>query len=851
MLHPRDRFGRFELVELIGRGGMGEVWRAQDLQLGRSVAIKVLPERLATDPDSIGRFEREARALAALNHPNVAQIYEVGETELPAGPAGDRPGLVRYLVMELVEGTSLADRIKAEPLSTAETVVIGGQIARAVLAAHERGVIHRDLKPANVMLTPKGEAKVLDFGLARILARRSARAEHDITEKLSSSGVVVGTAAYMAPEQIRGLECDERCDVWAIGCTLAEMLSGSRLFTGATLPEIAGNVLAGKAQWGTLPKRTPRALRALLRRCVALERGDRPGMAEVHRELETIETSAPRRWQSIRFWVAATLVVASLAVAGAVLWRLRTSAPELAAWKGDLPVAVRPIRWLSTAKDGSSGSLAEGALVLALTNRSGVKVVAAGREAVRVQPDADLVGDQIRLRATCSDARSRAVVGQVERAVARPLSEVALREWAEAVADLVVLESIARNLAADDVLQGYLVRKTKVLAAAQAFRDALERFTRTRYKDAEPLLKRALEADPAFWPAHLFIARTYKATSRFREWQGHLAEARRLVPTPDARDNATIESIEALLQEDNQRALEAFERALKLFPGSGFLLHNTGLAYRQQDRAERAIPLYEEELEKGWQPDWSPAREELANALLLVGRLEDTIKVCGDGEERFPTRHKYPYFAACALEQLGRHEEAREALRRAIRKRLDFGSPDRLEAQKLTQYWASLLRWDEERRRQWQGVLDESERRLREAPTDEYLLQSRAEALIGLGRFAEARAIVGPLAERDGIDPYVLIDLARAALGERDDAASRAALERAGAAWRRGGVPALGTLANNNAATWALVGDANQAMDWLLRGRDLYGVDRLDLAMDPELDLLRNQGLLKQLPPRR
>jgi len=189
MLQPGRVINHFELVAPLGRGGMGEVWRVRDLKLDREVALKTLPEHLATDPEAVQRLEREARALAALNHPNVAQIYEVGESS-----AGEGLAPVRYLVMELVAGVSLQTRLKSGALSQREAVALGEQVAAALAAAHDRGVVHRDLKPANVMVTPDGQAKVLDFGLARFQPGRRPAGDTDVTQKLSDEGAVVGRA---------------------------------------------------------------------------------------------------------------------------------------------------------------------------------------------------------------------------------------------------------------------------------------------------------------------------------------------------------------------------------------------------------------------------------------------------------------------------------------------------------------------------------------------------------------------------------------------------------------------------------------------------------------------------------
>src|ERR1043166_1598201 len=218
-LGPGARLGPYEVVSAIGAGGMGEVYRARDTRLGRDVAIKVLPDSFASDPDRLARFEREAQLLASLNHPNIATIHGLEE---------------RALVMELVEGPTLADRIAEGPIAVDEALPIASQIAEALEAAHERGVIHRDLKPANIKLTPNGQVKVLDFGLAKLtepgLGVRGSGFDGSLSPTLSvqatMAGVILGTAAYMSPEQARGKAVDRRADIWAFGCVLYEMLTG-------------------------------------------------------------------------------------------------------------------------------------------------------------------------------------------------------------------------------------------------------------------------------------------------------------------------------------------------------------------------------------------------------------------------------------------------------------------------------------------------------------------------------------------------------------------------------------------------------------------------------------------------
>src|SRR6266404_4774334 len=240
-LSPGDRLGPYEIVSAIGKGGMGEVWRARDSRLNRDVAIKV------SDQQFSDRFEREARAIAALNHSNICTLYDVGPN---------------YLVMELVEGPTLAERIAQGPMAVEEALGVAKQIADALEAAHEKGIVHRDLKPANIKIRPDGSVKVLDFGLAKQPEQSEVTANSPTM--FSAVGMILGTAGYMAPEQARGKEVDKRADIWAFGAVLYEMVAGQRLFEGETVSDTLAAVLTKEPQWDRVPARAQR----LVRRCL-------------------------------------------------------------------------------------------------------------------------------------------------------------------------------------------------------------------------------------------------------------------------------------------------------------------------------------------------------------------------------------------------------------------------------------------------------------------------------------------------------------------------------------------------------------------------------------------------------
>jgi len=321
-LTPGSAFGPYEILARIGAGGMGEVYRARDTKLGRDVAIKVLPDAVARDPERLARFQREAKVLAALNHPNIGHIYGV-EAEA--------------LVMELVEGETLEG-----PLPVETALGYAMQIAEALEAAHEKGIVHRDLKPANIMVTPAGVVKVLDFGLAKAAEESSAAGDpaNSPTATLSPTraGVILGTAAYMSPEQARGAVADRRADIWAFGVVLYETLAGQRAFAGESVTDILAGVLRGEPDWNALPAATPPRIRTLLRRCLERDRKQRlQAIGEARIAIDAPEQdvrplpAAARRWP----WAAAAIAVA-LAVTAAVGW-----------WRASRSEPLRPLMRLS------------------------------------------------------------------------------------------------------------------------------------------------------------------------------------------------------------------------------------------------------------------------------------------------------------------------------------------------------------------------------------------------------------------------------------------------------------------------------------------------------------------------
>jgi serine/threonine protein kinase/Tol biopolymer transport system component len=310
-LTPGTRLGIYEVIAQIGEGGMGQVYRARDTTLNRDVALKLLPDAFVSDPDRLARFTREAQMLASLNHPNIAHIHGLEESHG-----------VRALVMELVEGEDLSQRIARGAIAADDALPIAKQIAEALEAAHEQGIIHRDLKPANIKVRDDGTVKVLDFGLAKAMepvgiACNASQSPTITTPAMTHAGIILGTAAYMAPEQARGKAVDKRADIWAFGVVLYEMLTGRRLFERSTVSDTVTALLTEEPEWEDVPQK----IRPLLRRCIEKDPKRRlRDIADAWVMFEETVTTVPSRSNKTLSMVTAVLVIAVLSL-GTALWR--------------------------------------------------------------------------------------------------------------------------------------------------------------------------------------------------------------------------------------------------------------------------------------------------------------------------------------------------------------------------------------------------------------------------------------------------------------------------------------------------------------------------------------------------
>jgi TolB-like protein len=437
-LSAGTRLGPYEIQSAIGAGGMGEVYRARDTRLDRTVAIKVLPTALSTDPERRARFEREARAIASLSHPHICELHDIGTHEGAA-----------YLVLEYLPGETLSDRIaRCGALPLGQALELAAQIADALDAAHEKSIAHRDIKPANIRVTPEGRVKVLDFGLAKVSAgiAASGAAAPTTTAGLTIEGQILGTPAYMSPEQIRGQPCTSRSDIWAFGCVLFEMLSGRRPFGGDTVSDTLAKVLEREPDWRALPASTPRQIVDLLRQCLQKDPADRPATLGPARR--ALAEGGRQGWRPSRGLVLAAAVVGAvllLAFAGHRLLGHRVAASA--------SLVILP--FANESGDPELNYLAEGlseTLITGLSRVPGLRVVPRDSAFRYAGKTADLrqVGRELQV-ARLLNGRLRQQGGQVSVAVqlidASDGSILYTDAWARPASDLLqIAGAIDREL---------------------------------------------------------------------------------------------------------------------------------------------------------------------------------------------------------------------------------------------------------------------------------------------------------------------------------------------------------------------------------------------------------------------
>jgi serine/threonine protein kinase/tetratricopeptide (TPR) repeat protein len=616
-----QKVGSFEIVEMIGRGGMGVVYLARDTKLKRSVAIKSLPAELAGDSITRTRFRREAELLASLNHPNIAVIHEIIGQEEDAG----------YLVLEYVPGQTLADRIAHEPLKLEEALSIGQQVAEAVSAAHDRGVIHRDLKPGNIKITPEGKVKVLDFGLAKVSSRQDENEDTAVTQP----GRVIGTPAYMSPEQARGKSTDHRTDIWSFGCLMYEMLTGKVPFEGETATDTVARILEREPNWEALPQEIPMNIRTLLRRCLEKKPERRlqhigDAVIEINETL-TMPVSAPpvttpsstslkpQITARHKLRTAAMVVVAVFVIVLSVIAVQFVSKKEVQPSLKEIRIVVLPFENLGPAEDEYFADGITDAITARLAGIHGLGVISrqsaiqykkrerdTGQIAKELRVDYILEGTVQRERPTDPTSRVRIIPQLIKTSedthvwteiyddniseVFRLQSDVA-EQVAQAL-DIALLEPERQALAS---------RPTENMEAYDYYLRGNEYFGRSYLENdlriAVRMYEKAVELDPSFAVAYAWLSEVHASMY----WYYYDRSEKRLAMAKETVDKAlelNPELPEAHLalghyyyhgHLDYDRALEQFAIARKSQPNNSDVLSFIGFVQRRQGRFEQAL----------------------------------------------------------------------------------------------------------------------------------------------------------------------------------------------------------------------------------------------------------------------
>jgi len=624
-----QKVGSFEIVEIIGRGGMGVVYLARDTKLKRSVAIKSMPADLAGDPNARTRFRREAELLASLNHPNIGAIHDIIEQEEGAG----------YLVLEYVPGQTLAQRIAQEPLKLEEALLIGRQIAEAISAAHEKGVIHRDLKPGNIKITPEGKVKVLDFGLAKASVGEAESGETAVTQP----GRVMGTPAYMSPEQACGKPTDKRSDIWSFGCLMYEMLAGHLPFEGETATEILARIIEREPDWELLPQEIPMNIRTLLRRCLEKKPQRRlqhigDAVIEINETLNIPITAPPVTTPSSislkpqitarhKLRTATMIVIAAFVIVLSVIAVQHILRKEIQPSLKDIRLVVLPFENLGSTEDEYFADGITDAITARLAAINGLSVLSRqsaiqykDRERSSKEIGEELGVDYIlegtvqRERPTDPTSRVR-IIPQLIRvsddthlwsdrydAVLADIFQVQ-SDIAEQVAqalDITLLEPERRALAS---------RPTENMEAYEYYLQGNNYYTRRGFIESDSriairMFERAVELDPGFALAYARLCdiHSHMYALRYDHSQERVAMAKQAVDKALQLDPDLPEAHYALGRyysaiKDRERALEQYAIVLKSQPNHTAAINLTGYTQRDLGKLEQAMTNFKRVLE--------------------------------------------------------------------------------------------------------------------------------------------------------------------------------------------------------------------------------------------------------------
>jgi eukaryotic-like serine/threonine-protein kinase len=692
-LQPGQSLGRFRVLSALGAGGMGEVYRVRDTRLRRDVALKLLPPGLAADPQRFARFERESRLLASLNHRNIASIYDV-----------EQVGDLHVLVLELVDGPTLAACTAGGALPYDTALSIAAQLAGALHAAHERGIVHRDLKPSNVKISRDGTVKLLDFGLAM---KRAALTPPDEASLCTQPGMILGTFAYMSPEQARGHPVDERTDVWAFGCLLFELLAGRRAFDGMTPPDTLAAVLEREPDWSRLPGTVPGELRLLLGRCLEKDPGRRlPAMGDALRTVEACRTprsAARTHLRSALAVVAAAVLVAVVAAVGGREsgWRAASGAASEQQPPGSSPgrvpaaepafgsVAVLPFDHAGTTGSDLallSDGLSEG-LIDGLSELPGVAVIArsssfryAGRD-----PDVRAAGQALGAEALLMGRVTRQgedLLIRAELVDARLGTQVWSGQYRRAIADLqAVQDEIVHTIAGRLRLRlttggprrtgGVMTDSPHAYLLYLTASYHLRRGTREDIYRAIHLAEQALAIDSAFARAWLLIARASTNLSGqglldpFVARPRALEAVRRALTLDDALAEAHV--LSAMLAQDDWNWAEAerqFVRAIELNPSLAIAHGQYGRFLSVLGRFDEALSaVHRAHVLDPLSPGWT-AREGMI--LFLARRPTEAVERLQHAVSLEPRHPWLKYALGLSLDASGRHRESITVLEEAI-----------------------------------------------------------------------------------------------------------------------------------------------------------------------------------------
>ena len=660
---------------------MGEVYRARDTRLGRDVAIKVLPESFARDPARAARFEREARLLAAINHPAIGAIYGAEEFDS-----------LRCIIMELVPGETLAEKLARGPIPLEETCDLARQIAEALEAAHERGVIHRDLKPSNIKVTPEGKVKVLDLGLAKATESPSSDAGMSDTPTVSleqtREGTILGTVEFMSPEQARGKQVDKRTDIWAFGCILYEMLSRQRAFTGETITDVLAAIVSKEPDWSRLPAATPQRLRELLSRCLQKDANKRlRDIGDARTELERARLAEPEERGSataLRWRRASATAVALVLAAGAAWMLLRNRGAPTGSPMGEKSLVVLPA---SIASDSPGGQLVGDGLVETLSVRlnevSGIQVVTPAAAVAASDHNTDPFGAARSVGASLVVRSSVVRSGERVRMIfsvwnVRTRAQVAGGMVDGSASDLFgLLDQLAENVAAKLRLPRP-ARKAPPAGLETANEQerymqalgALQRYDRPASIDkALGLLEILVKERPASPLVQAALGRA--ALAKFNEtrdshWidraSGAVTRARELAAsTPEVE--VTLGELR-LRTGQSKEAVAAFERALSAQPNSFDALLGLARACEANGEIARAEATYRRAVKL--QPSYFGGYSKLAGFYYNHGRFSEAAENFRRVTELTPDNAKAFANLGGVLMQLGRLDQALEVFRKSV-----------------------------------------------------------------------------------------------------------------------------------------------------------------------------------------